>query len=138
MAIDLKGIGRVLGRGLRLRCPRCGAAPLFCGPFSMYPDCLSCDLLFEREQGYFVGAIYINYGITTILAIAGFFVLDHFTSIPITQQLILWGSFCILFPLAFFRHSRSLWLILDYIFNPPELPRDRGRVSNGDRRPIGD
>jgi len=126
--MDLRGIRRILGRGLRLRCPRCGAAPLFRGAFSMYPNCLSCDLPFEREQGYFVGAIYINYGVTTILAIAGFFALDHFIGIPLTQQIILWSGFCILFPLFFFRHSRSLWLSFDYIFNPPDTPDDRGRV----------
>lgn len=120
--MDLRSIRHVLGRGMRLRCPRCGAAPLFRGPFSMYPDCLSCHFRYEREQGYFVGAIYINYAVTAVTAIIGYFALEYFFGIPHVQQLILWGAFAVFFPLVFFRHSRSLWLSIDYIFNP-ENPR---------------
>lgn len=120
--MDLRGVGQILGRGVSLRCPRCGSAPLFRGPFSMYPECLSCDLRFEREPGYFVGAIYINYAVTAVTAIVGYFALDYFIGLPLVQQLILWSAFAIFFPLFFFRYSRSLWLSLEYILNP-EHPR---------------
>ena len=106
-----------------MRCPRCGVGPLFRGFFSMYAGCHSCDLKYEREQGYFVGAIYINYGATAIIMIAGFFWLDHFINLSLAQQLIVWSIFGISFPLFFFRYSRSLWLSLDYIFNPEDMPR---------------
>jgi uncharacterized protein (DUF983 family) len=88
----------------------------------MFPQCSHCALTFEREQGYFVGAIYINYAATTVIAIAGFLTLDYFAHLSLPPQLLLWGSFAILFPLFFFRYSRSLWLSLDYLFNPAELP----------------
>lgn len=129
--MDLQHIGQIIARGLSLRCPRCGAAPLFRGLFSMYEDCLSCDLRFEREQGYFVGAIYINYTVTAVIAIAGYFALDHFIGLSLTVQLILWGSFAIWFPLVFFRYSRSLWLSLDYIFNPESPCGERRRGPRG-------
>ena len=87
----------------------------------MHTRCSHCALTFEREQGYFVGAIYVNYAATTLLAIAGFLTLDYFASLSLPQQLFLWGSFAILFPLFFFRYSRSLWLSIDYLFNPAEL-----------------
>jgi hypothetical protein len=87
----------------------------------MQTACLFCRLVFEREQGYFVGAIYINYAATTLLAIAGFLILDYWSSLSLAQQLILWGSFAVVFPLFFFRYSRSLWLSIDYIFNPVEI-----------------
>jgi hypothetical protein len=32
----------------------------------------------------------------------------------------------ILLPLAFFRHSRSLWMSLDYAVNPADDPPHRG------------
>ena len=95
----------------------------------MYPDCLSCNLKFEREQGYFVGAIYINYGATAIIMIAGFFWLDRIINLSLAHQLIFWSIFGVSFPLFFFRYSRSLWLSLDYIFNPednPERPPNKG------------
>jgi len=84
----------------------------------MHDECPHCGLKFEREQGYFVGAIYINYAATVLVALPGFFVLDAFTNITTNQQLAIWVPFAIIFPLLFFHHSRSLWLALDHLFNP--------------------
>jgi uncharacterized protein (DUF983 family) len=110
----------MLGHGLRLRCPRCGQGALYGKPFKMHEHCANCALKFEREQGYFVGAIYINYAATIAIAVPGFFLLDTFTDITINQQLAIWVPFAVIFPLIFFHHSRSLWLVLDHFFNPPE------------------
>jgi uncharacterized protein (DUF983 family) len=84
----------------------------------MHSNCPQCGLKFEREQGYFVGAIYVNYAATVLIAIAGFFMLDTFTQMDIHQQLALWVPFAVIFPLVFFHHSRSLWLVLDHLINP--------------------
>jgi len=112
-----------LRRAMRLACPRCGAPTLFCGVFTMNEVCASCHLIFEREPGYFVGAIYINYAVTTLISIAGFLLLDAWTSISLTAQLILWAAFGIAFPLFFYRYSKSLWLAVDHLFSPegPDL-----------------
>jgi len=132
--MEIQRIGQILRRGIWLRCPRCGQGPLFAGFFSMHPACPSCALVFEREQGYFVGAIYVNYAATSILAIAGFLTLDYVTSITLSQQLLLWGIFAVSFPLFFFRYSRSLWLSVDYLFNPAAQP-PRKNLSMQRRRP---
>jgi hypothetical protein len=84
----------------------------------MHETCIHCGLKFEREQGYFVGAIYVNYAATVLIAIPGFFILDALTGIDIRQQLVLWVPFAVVFPLIFFHHSRSLWLVLDHLVNP--------------------
>ncbi|HEV8664016.1 MAG TPA: DUF983 domain-containing protein [Candidatus Methylomirabilis sp.] len=115
-------IARILGRGVRLRCPRCGVGPLFRGPFRMHEECLVCALPFEREQGYFVGAIYVNYAATAVLVVAAFVLLQRFPGIPVLAQLVLGGLVAVLVPLGFFRHSRSLWMSLDHIVNPAEEP----------------
>lgn len=130
---------RLLNSGLLLKCPRCGLGPLFYGLFSMHSQCSNCSLEFEREQGYFVGAIYINYSATVIIAIPGYFILDYFFDISLTKQLALWIGFAILFPLLFFRHSRSFWLTLDHFFNPPEntlypVPKISVRSKEPNRR----
>src|SRR5438876_9733709 len=72
---------RALGRAVRLRCPRCGETPLFRGWFSMAEACALCGLRFERAQGYFVGAIYVNYAMTAVLTIGGFFLLWGLTAL---------------------------------------------------------
>jgi uncharacterized protein (DUF983 family) len=86
----------------------------------MHSHCRHCGLRFEREQGYFVGAIYINYAATVAIAVPGFFLLDMLTSMTIDQQLMIWVPFAVVFPLLFFHHSRSLWLVVDHFFNPPQ------------------
>lgn len=127
---DRKRIVRVLGRALLLKCPGCGTTPLFYRFFSMHSQCSHCSLRFEREQGYFVGAIYINYAVTIAIVIAGFFLLDYFTNFPLPWQMGSWITFAVLFPLLFFRHSRSLWLAIDCLFNPPETRQKPGKVAS--------
>lgn len=84
----------------------------------MYRSCLHCRLVFEREQGYFIGAIYINYAATVTIAVPGFFILDAMTAMTVQQQLALWVPFAVVFPVIFFHHSRSLWLAIDHLISP--------------------
>jgi uncharacterized protein (DUF983 family) len=109
---------RIAGRAVRLRCPRCGRTPLFQGWFRMARECATCGLRFERAQGYFVGAIYINYGVSAVIALGGFFLLWAAFDLTPGRQLAVWVPFVVLFPLWFFRYSRSLWLALEYFLNP--------------------
>ena len=125
-----QGKHQILIEGLRLKCPRCGEGRMFSSMFKMRPECSNCHFRFEREAGYFVGAMYINYGMTVFVAFAGYFALDYFTSISFLPNFILWGVFSALFPLFFFRYSRSLWLSVDYIANPSELPNSRREGAN--------
>ncbi|MDH3442909.1 MAG: hypothetical protein OEN50_03200, partial [Deltaproteobacteria bacterium] len=60
------------------------------------------------------------YAATIAIAVPGFFILDFLTTMNIDQQLMLWVPFAVIFPVLFFHHSRSLWLVLDHLFNPTE------------------
>jgi ABC-2 type transport system ATP-binding protein len=93
---------------------------MFQGLFRMHPECPTCGLKFEREQGYFLGAIYINYAATVACMLVGFFVLDYFVNLSLTSQIIVWSSFGVFFPMLFYRYSKVLWLCLDYLFSPVE------------------
>jgi uncharacterized protein (DUF983 family) len=84
----------------------------------MARQCALCGLLFERAQGYFVGAIYLNYAATTLLVVTGYLLLWKFTSLSTAQQFMIWVPVVLVFPLWFFRLSRSLWLALEYAVNP--------------------
>ena len=84
----------------------------------MRPACERCGLRFERAQGYFVGAIYVNYAVTATLVIGGYVLLWHYTAVSLTTQFLIWVPVAVLFPLWFFRYSRSLWLGLEYLVNP--------------------
>ncbi len=61
----------MLGRGVCKRCPLCGTGKLFTRWFRMKERCPGCGYLFEREEGFFLGAYVINYGIgSAIVAVA--------------------------------------------------------------------
>jgi uncharacterized protein (DUF983 family) len=122
--IQVRSARQALARAIRLRCPRCGLARLFRGPFAMLERCPVCRLRVEREQGYFVGAIYLNYGATIVTVMVGYFGLHYFARPSLWQQLLLWGGFSILFPLWFFRYSKSLWLSLDYFLDPEDAQEE--------------
>ena len=122
----------VLGRVLRaarcalaLRCPRCGRAPLFRGWFTMNVVCAVCDLKFERAQGYWVGAIYVNYALTTAVTLGSVLGLDAALDISLAAQLGLGVSLGALVPLVFFRYARSLWLAIDFLVSRADTRRAR-------------
>jgi uncharacterized protein (DUF983 family) len=98
----------------------------------MRPRCATCGLPFEREAGYFVGAIYINYGVTVGLALAGYFALEAWLAPSAAWQVILWGTFVTVFPLWSFRYSKALWLALDHLVDPTDAgPGPPGRPRPG-------
>src|SRR5262249_51617607 len=104
---------RALFRALRLRCPDCGDGAIFESGFKTRKRCPACGLVYEREQGYFVGAIYFNVIVTESLIIAAFvisiIVLHGFNG---KIEIVLF-VLAILMPVLFFRHSRSFWLAFD-------------------------
>ena len=84
----------------------------------MKQRCPGCDLLFEREPGYFIGSIYLNYGLTTILMIASYFALEKLAGFGLWECLAACAALGIVLPLLFFRHARTLWLGVDQMFDP--------------------
>jgi uncharacterized protein (DUF983 family) len=111
---------RILARTLRLHCPLCGQGRIFRTRYRMFSHCSSCGLKYEREAGYFLGSIYINYGVTSVLITIGYPLLVFGFDLP--GHVIVWVAlvFCLVFPCWFFRYARSLWLGLDQLFDPPE------------------
>ncbi len=101
---------------------------MFHGWFSMAERCRACGLRFEREQGYFVGAIHLNSAATILILIAASLGL-YLAGGSVTSQLVIAAALCVLVPLLFFRYSKSLWLAMDYFFDPegvPAAPSRRG------------
>jgi hypothetical protein len=86
---------------------------MFQGLFRMRSECPTCGLKFEREPGYFLGAIYINYAATVACILAGYFALDYVVNLPLTYQIVGWSTFGVIFPMLFYRYSKSLWHCLD-------------------------
>ena len=117
------GKSRVLISLLRQRCPRCRQGdifrcPLFRGWLSMHQRCPVCNLKFEREQGYFVGAMYISYAlaippylllVTLLWRYAGW-----------RYEFALLGAVAAYLPFVpmMMRISRVIWIYIDQYFDP--------------------
>jgi uncharacterized protein (DUF983 family) len=111
----------IVRRATRWRCPNCGRGQLFRGVFRMLPSCPECGLSYFPEQGYYVGAMIINYAATTAVVVAIFLLsllFPDFTALSTNSKILLWMAFAIVLSLLFVRHSYSFWLGIDFWIKP--------------------
>jgi uncharacterized protein (DUF983 family) len=113
-------------RALRLRCPRCGHGKLFRGWFRTYDACPACGATFKREQGFYLGSIYINYAATVIGTGAVYALLVLVLGWSNEAALAACLAAAVAFPTWFFRYARSLLLALD------------GSVNRGQQADVSD
>jgi uncharacterized protein (DUF983 family) len=107
---------------LRQLCPRCRSGKIFQksilrGLPKLEERCRVCGLKFEREEGYFLGAMYISYAlalITITLLTSLVWAWDHRLFRDIAWAVILFV------PLApvLTMFSRVLWIYLDQAIDP--------------------
>lgn len=84
----------------------------------MHENCAHCALKYEREPGFFLGAIYVNYGLTSLVSTIAYPVGRFGMQLPRTPLIIGIVAFIVLFPLWFHRYARSLWLSFDHLVDP--------------------
>ncbi len=111
-------------RALRLRCPACGGGPVFVSWVRMCPSCPSCGIRFDREPegGYWVGSNTINL-FATEATFAALFVGTLAATWPSPPwTLLTYGGLglMVVFPVAFFPWSKTLFIAIDLVFRPTE------------------
>ena len=118
----LPGPARMLVRGLFRRCPRCGGGKLFTGWLKMKPRCPRCGMCFEREEGFFLGAFVVNFGVM-LITLAVFIGVGVAVTLPDPPpgKLALGGmAVGVLVPILFYPMSRTFWSAIDLIMKPLE------------------
>lgn len=108
---------------LRQRCPRCRQGPIYLGTLmhgwlKMHERCPVCHLKYEREQGYFLGALYVSYALAVppyLLLVAGLWLGAGWR-----YEFALLGAVIAYLPLVPFvmRISRVVWMHIDQRFDP--------------------
>ena len=105
---------------LRQRCPRCRQGRVFRGSLTMNDPCPVCGLIFQREEGYFLGAMYFSYllSIPPVLVL----ILLVWWLTPWRFDVVLIAAFIAYLPLVpvVTRFARVLWLHLDHHFDPAD------------------
>jgi uncharacterized protein (DUF983 family) len=106
-------------------CPRCRIgrifrSSIFRGFPAMRETCLVCGLKFEREEGYFVGAMLIDYGLGLAIVGAIGVVVWYLTRWPLDKAAIV--AFLIFLPIipTLTRFGRVLWIYLDQAIEPAD------------------
>jgi uncharacterized protein (DUF983 family) len=109
------------------RCPRCRAGSIFrYSIFRGFPKmrerCPVCNLKFDREPGYFLGAMYVSYGLGIVIVTLIAALLWSVTGWWITKDTI-WAIVLFL-PLAptITLFARVLWIYLDQTIDPEPRP----------------
>ena len=118
----LPGPVKMLLRGLVRRCPRCGGGNLFTGWLQMRLRCPRCGMCFEREEGFFLGAFVVNFGVM-LLSLALFIGVGVAVTLPDPPpgKLALGGmAVGVLVPIFFYPMSRTFWSAIDLIMKPLE------------------
>jgi len=106
-----------LGAILRLRCPRCCKGRVWRGFFRMNTACPVCDLVFEREPGYFTGAMYASYTLGIGFTLPVWFVMLLAGAGLAALTMVIVVMVVGLMPVSF-HYSRVLWMHIDCYFNP--------------------
>jgi len=89
---------------------------------TMLAHCPRCGHRFERDPGYWLGAVIVNTAVTFALFIAmGLgMILATWPNVPWTTVLIVTLVLNGLFPLFFYPFSRTIWVALDLAVRPLE------------------
>ncbi|HVM98531.1 MAG TPA: DUF983 domain-containing protein [Candidatus Acidoferrales bacterium] len=117
MSADAASLVTRLVALLRQRCPRCLTGKTFSGWITMYAVCPNCGLTFEREEGYWLGALYVNYalGLAVLLPVIGlllFYDVSEWTVFTVSAiELVVLSPWIV-------RYSRLVWMYVDHAFSP--------------------
>jgi hypothetical protein len=92
---------------------------MFRGSVTMNDPCPVCGLLFQREEGYFLGAMYCSYVLSSVLLGVFYYTADALLPNLNGAVLVLIAlvPFLPLVP-AVFRYSRVLWVYVERAGSP--------------------
>ena len=107
----------------RQRCPRCRSGqifrvPLWRGFLSMHERCPVCGLKFEREPGYFLGALYFSYALSIPPGLANVLLIWRITHWQFDIVMLCAFVGYLPFVPAVTRWARVIWMYVDRHFDP--------------------
>jgi ribosomal protein S27AE len=110
---------------LARQCPLCGRGAVFPTHFHMNRTCPRCHVVFWKDPGESLGAMYLDYAVATVAFLVGWAVLALTTRVSDNTQIAILcvlgvGSVIVCYP-----WTRSAWTVLVYLSGGIERPRMR-------------
>ncbi len=108
------------------KCPRCHQGQFFVSnnPYQlkvfdkMNARCSHCGESFEREVGFYYGAMYVSYGLAVAIGVGLFLLMVVLLSMDVLAYLIVYTISIILLSPLLFRKARLVWINLFVGFRP--------------------
>lgn len=114
---------KTLKQILNNECPNCQKGKVFreknliCGYHwpKMYRNCLNCDYQFEKEPGFFFGAMYVSYALTVGESLVTYLIAHQFFTVTFDWRIIyIIASVIVLLSFFNIRLSRMIWIYIFY------------------------
>lgn len=117
-----------ISSAVKMKCPRCGEGELydrsnlfsFKGVFNMHKNCSNCGLKYEKEIGFFYGAMYVSYMLNIALFVTATVAYYMFFEEKYDWRYYIGVYLLITFTLVrwIYRMSRSIWLMFMVSYEP--------------------
>ena len=114
-------------------CPICGSGKLFTRWFRMKERCPRCGYLYEREEGFFLGAYVINLAIaqSLVILLAVVPLIVRLAGDPDASILpfVVGGLLgAVVAPVVFYPWSKTIWTAFDLMLRPVAAPEPGDRT----------
>ena len=112
------------------KCPRCQEGDFFKTKSAfdlkhfdeMHEQCSSCGLRYQREPGFFTGAMYVSYALYVATIVSSFVLFVVLLNVDALN--LLWGLIPLLVVLTpfYFRLARRIWINFFEDYQPDKAP----------------
>jgi uncharacterized protein (DUF983 family) len=99
---------------LRMRCPHCCQGKIYERGMKMNARCPTCDLQFEREPGYFMGAMYVSYTLALVFLLTSMGIITSiWPDLDLGWVVLISAVIFVPFVPVTTRYSRVIWIFFD-------------------------
>ncbi len=109
----------MLGRSIARHCPRCSGSGIFANWAALEEFCPTCGFKFEREPGYWVGALIINMAVALIV-----FLVTLVGGMALFWPDVPWNALSaatigvmLVVPIAFYPWSKGMWMAIELSYH---------------------
>ncbi|NBX35083.1 DUF983 domain-containing protein [bacterium] len=111
-------------------CPDCGAPGQLAGFATIRDRCSACGMVLRRREGFFLGAMVWNYGLTAFGLLPALLVLRAYDRVSVAAAVWLAVAVILLVPWLIHGFAWRLWLGTYYGFLPEQLPSSGRRLDD--------